>query len=120
MYSLYDHQRSICLLYGTSFLPPAPGSKVGIALQTLDQVPVHGFRIPQTATTSGWYIYAGDEWTDADDFYQPLCNEHLADYCPFVLPLLGLPPGWRFVADANGYRDVWKDAEPGAETNAGR
>ena len=114
MESLSDQQRNICREYGADFVPPVPGSKVGIARPTLGRVPVRGVRLPPTETTCGWYIYAGDEWSDAADFYQPLCVEHLAEYCPFVLPLLALPPGWRFMADGQGFRDVWQDAETGA------
>ena len=121
MESLTDQQRGVCREHGAAFVPPVPGTKVGIALQTLGRGPVHGIRLPPTATTCGWYIYAGDEWSDAADFYQPLCVEHLVDYCGFVLPLLGLPPGWRFMADAEGFRDVWlPDAEPGAAADTGR
>ena len=77
MVSPSEQQRSICRDHGTDYLPPTPGSMVGIALQTLGQLPIHGVRLPPTATTCGWYIHAGDEWSDADDFYQPLCVEHL-------------------------------------------
>ena len=120
MESLTKQQRAVCHDHGADYLPPATGSKVGIALQTLGRVPVHGVRLPPTATTCGWYIHAGDGWSDADDFYQPLCVEHLSGYCAFVLPLLALPPGWRFMADAEGFRDVWQDAEPGAAADTGR
>ena len=120
MESLTDQQRGICRDHGAAFAPPAPGSKVGIALQTLGRLPVHGVRLPPTDTTCGWYIYAGDEWSDADEFYQPLCVEHLAGYCAFVLPLLGLPPGWRFMADGRGFRDVWQDDAPGTSSGGER
>lgn len=112
MESLTDQQRDVCREHGAEYMPPAAGSKVGIALQTLGQLPVHGIRVPPTETTCGWYIYAGDESSDAEDFYQPLCVEHLDKYCAFVMPLLALPPGWRFMADDDGFRDVWQDAEP--------
>ena len=68
------------------FVPPIPGSKVGIALPTLGRVPVRGVRLPPTETTCGWYIFAGNESVRRRDLYQPLCVEHLAEYCPFVLP----------------------------------
>lgn len=106
--SLHELQERICRTYGAGVEPPLPGTKVGIALDTLDRVPIYGVRLPPTATTCGWYIHAGDS-SDADDFYKPLCVEHLADYCQFALPFLYLPPGWRFMTDGKGFIDVWQD-----------
>jgi hypothetical protein len=97
----------VCREYGVEPLPPRPGSKVGIALETLHLVPVHGVRLEPTDTTNGWYIFAGDEWSGADDFYKPLCVEHLPEFCPAALPFLALPPGWRFMTDGEGFVDVW-------------
>ena len=104
MESLSDQQRNICREYGADFVPPVPGSKVGIALPDARSSPrprrsaaADRDRLPVVS------IYAGDERSDAADFYQPLCVEHLAEYCPFVLPLLALPPGWRFMADGQGF-----------------
>ena len=107
--SLLELQAQTCVAYGVAFDPPTPGTKVGVALQTLHRLPVHGLRLPPTATTCGWYIFAGDDWSDAEHFYQPMCVEHLADRCAFTLPYLALPPGWRFMVDGLGFVDVWRD-----------
>ena len=115
-----EQQRSVCRGHGAEFVPPAPGGKVGIALHTLGRLPIHGVRLPPTVSTCGWYIYAGDEWSDADDFYRPLCVEHLEEYCPAAVPFLGLPPGWRFMTDGQGFADVWRDAERGGPPDTGR
>lgn len=106
--SLHELQQRICRTYGAGFEPPPPHSKVGIALHTLDRIPIHGVRLPPTETTCGWYIYAGDEWSDADDFYSPLCVEHLPEYCKHALPFVCLPPGWQFMTDGMGFVDVWQ------------
>ena len=100
--TLEELQRRVCRAYGVEYVPPAPRSKVGIALQTLDRRPIHSVRLPPTETTCGWYIFAGDEWSDDPDFYKPLCVEHMPEYCKFALPFLGLPPGWRFHTDGKG------------------
>jgi hypothetical protein len=100
--TIADIQRRICKAYGAEFIPPAPGSKVGIALQTMDRTPINGVRTPPTETTCGWYIYAGDEWSDDPDFYKPICVEHMGEYCKFALPFLALPPGWWFHTDGQG------------------
>lgn len=102
-------QREVCDEHGAEYLPPVPGTKLGIAIATLSKVPVHGVRLAPTETTCGWYIHAGEEWSDAEDFFQPLCIEHLERYCAFALPFLGLPPGWRFMTDGQGFVDVWQD-----------
>lgn len=115
---MVSQQRELCREFGTRFEPPSPGSKVGIAIQTLDRLPIHGVRLPPTESTCGWFIFAGNEWSDADDFYQPLCVEHLPNYCPSVVPFLALPPGWRFLTDGNGYIDVWRDEEVGGAANS--
>ena len=104
-----EQQQRICQQFGAAFLPPTPGSRVGIALQTLGRLPVHGVRLPPTETTCGWYLHAGEEWSDAADFYQPLCVEHVAQHCELALPFLGLPPGWHFMTDGLGFVDVWFD-----------
>ena len=106
--SLEEVQRRICRTHGAPFEPPARGSKVGIALQTMGRIPIHGVRIRPTETVCGWYIHAG-EWSDDPNFYQPMCVEHLEEYCRFALPFVCLPPGWRFLTDGRGYIDVWYD-----------
>jgi hypothetical protein len=66
-------------------------------------------RIAPHGDVCGWYIWAG-EYSEAPDFFSPLCVEHLDEYCADVLPFLALPPGWRFLFDRKGYVDVWFDA----------
>lgn len=111
-------QQRLCMTYGAAFEPPAPGSRVGLALQTMGRIPIHGVRLAPGGGACGWYLYAGEEWSDAPDFYQPLCVEHLEQYCKEALPFLGLPPGWRFLTDGQGYVDVWYEA-PEAEASSG-
>jgi hypothetical protein len=89
-------QRLLCERTEVEFTPPAPGSIVWVALQTMDRLPIRGVRHLPTETASGWYIFAGDEWSDDPNFYQPLGVEGLAQYCQPVLQLLALPPGWWF------------------------
>lgn len=108
--TLEELQRRICGTFKAEVDPPLPGTKVAIALRTLDRVPIYGVRIAPTEGMCGWYIHAG-EWSDAADFYQPLCVEHLDEHCAFALPFLCLPPGWRFMTDGKGFIDAWEDAE---------
>jgi hypothetical protein len=109
--SLQEIQQRICRTYGAGFDPPAPRSKLGLAIQTLDRLPIKGIRLDPTETTCGWYIYAGEEWSDDADFYKPICVEHLTQYCRFALPFICLPPGWGFMTDGKGFIDVWREDE---------
>jgi hypothetical protein len=104
------HQRTVCARYGTLFSPPPALSRVGIARQTLGTQPLNGMRIGPEGELCGWFIWAGGEPSTDDDFYQPVCVEHLADECPAAVPFLALPPGWRFLTDGE-YVDVWYDAD---------
>jgi hypothetical protein len=70
--------------------------------------PVNGLRRPPEGGTSGWYIWAGEEFSYDPDFFVPLHVHHLDDWCPHVVKYLALPPGYRFLI-ADGYEDVWED-----------
>ena len=71
-------------------------------------MPLNGLRhLPEVGTT-GWFIWAGESLSSDPEFFQPLHVQHLLDWCPDVIPYLGLPPGWRFLI-APGHEDVWFD-----------
>jgi hypothetical protein len=83
--------------------------KVGISKNVRDGIwPINGLRHPLEGDTTGWYIWAGEQFSTDPDFFVPLHVEHLKEWCPLVLKYLGLAPGWRFLV-ANGYEDVWQD-----------
>ncbi|MDY3553655.1 hypothetical protein R5W24_002760 [Gemmata sp. JC717] len=102
-------QKAVCDQYGAEFLPSGPGSRVGIAIETLGLRPLNGLRLDPANGVCGWYLWGGGEPSKADDFYKPVCVEHVADHCPAAIPFLALPPGWRFLTDGD-YVDVWFDA----------
>jgi hypothetical protein len=108
--AMIQAQKAMCAKYGSRFVPSQQHLKAGIALRTLSSTPITGVRAHVKGDTTGWYIWGG-EYSAADDFYQPLCTSHLAEYCPEVLPYLGLAPGFSFIIDRNGYEDVWNDPE---------
>ena len=86
-----------------------PEERVGIALQTLGQVPLHGLRHPRGEGVSGWFLWCG-EYSEDPNFFQPLCAKHLPERCPDAVEFLALPPGWRFFLGP-GHEDVWFDPE---------
>ena len=104
-------QLAVCAEHKAVFRATAPESKVGFSRSVREGlVPLNGLRLEPTGETSGWYIWAGEVMSQADDFFVPLHAAHLADEAPQVLKYLGLPPGWRFLI-ADDYSDVWFDPD---------
>ena len=109
MKELIIEQKNICKKYGAKFFESPPELKVGISLNVKDGLqPINGLRHPPERDTTGWYIWAGEDFSDDPDFFVPLHVEHLHEWCPQIIKYLGLPPGWRFLT-ANDYEDVWED-----------
>lgn len=103
-------QITICERYQTEVVQSPGNLKVGISKNVRDKTfPINGLRITPESDTTGWYIWAGSEMSCEPDFFVPLHVEHLTDWCPDVIPYLGLPPGWRFLL-APDYEDVWFDS----------
>lgn len=92
-----EGQRSLCLALGCMCL----------AVSNQDTA---GLRHPVAPGTTGWYIWCGEESSDAPDFFQALCVDHLIDSIPAVTEFLALPPGYRFLLHGT-YRDVWFDEQ---------
>ena len=102
-------QKDICRRYGVSWFPAPPHLKVGISRDArTGRRPLNGLRHPPEGDTTGWYIWAAEEFSTAPDFFVPLHVGHLEAWCPAILKFLGLPPGWRFLM-AEDYEDVWED-----------
>lgn len=99
----------MCTRFGATPNPPSSDLKLGIALGTLGQVPINGLRMPSDAGTCGWFIWSGEEFSEAEDFFEPLHVSHLEERLPEVLPYLALPEGWRFLL-AESHEDVWFDS----------
>ena len=103
-----SEQREVCEKFDSELYGIDNSLKVGIALNTLDQMPIHAVRHRDEKGTTGWYIWGG-EYSEQEDFYQPLCAEHLIKYCPLIFKYLALAPGYRLIIDNSGYEDVWYD-----------
>lgn len=104
-------EKTVCEWKGVEPVKPKSGSKLGIAIETIGQLPINGLRLKEENGTNGWYIWCGDEMSEAEDFFSPLHIEHISDYLPEVEEYLDLPPGYRFLIDGNNYEDVWYDEE---------
>jgi hypothetical protein len=105
-----ETQRSLCRQCSARY-EVSPGElKVGVAagIQAGMRL-LHGVRHHPEGDATGWYVWAG-EFSDADDFFQPVHVSHLDDWEPGLHRFLGLPSGWRFLlVPEEGYEDVWFD-----------
>ncbi len=101
-------QREICMKFGAEYFESGKGTKVGIALHTLQTAPLNALRHPPEGDTCGWYIWGGGEIPNEPEYFAPLHAEHISEYCPAIEKYLGLPPGWRILI-AEEYEDVWYD-----------
>src|SRR6185312_10250319 len=102
-------QREFCIAKGAEYVSADPDLKSGFALSTKGRKPINGLRHPPEADTTGWYIWCGEEFSEAPDFFDPIHTRHICDEYPELEKLLGLPPGYRFLLDGD-YLDVWYDA----------
>jgi len=105
--SYKNKQREICERYGSLVIYPNEHLKIGVALQTKGKLPVRGDRLQPENGTDGWYIWAGDDFSEDPDFYQPVHIVHLHEIWPELIPYLALAPGYHFVIDDKGYEDIW-------------
>ena len=112
MNDLRKEQIDICTKYGFKPFEYDEILRIGISdnLLTNETIfPINGLRHNPEGNTSGWYIWAGEDYSEDDDFFKPLHIFHLKKYHPELLKYLGLPPGARFLLGENEYEDVWFD-----------
>jgi hypothetical protein len=103
--TLLKDQQAICRKY--KFPEVNPEEMVAVALSSVGKMPISGTRIKLSPGENvSWFIHCGD-YSDADDFYQPMHTEHVGEILPLVVKYLRLPPGARFAVDADGFEDVW-------------
>jgi hypothetical protein len=102
-------QQEVCLKFDSAFAPPNADDVVGIALSSLDQLPLNALRHPTENGASGWYIWGGETLSQDKDFFQPLHVHHLVEAAPLLIPYLALSPGWRVLLAPNQL-EVWYDS----------
>lgn len=106
-------QKALCNQFGVEHFPSPSHLKIGIAknVKVSQNFPINGLRHTPEGDTTGWYIWAGEEFSDIADFFSPLCVEHIPVWCPAIIKFLGLPPGFRFLIGEGGYEDIWFDKD---------
>jgi hypothetical protein len=103
-------QRALCGRFGAPVFPTPMTLTAGVADEVFgDARPWNGLRHPPSADFSGWYVWAGETWSNADDHFKPLHLWHVVEDVPLLARFLALPPGYRFLTDGR-YDDVWFDA----------
>lgn len=103
-----EAQKLLCSRYSAAFVGTSPDDKIGFAAATAGLKPTNGLRHPLTAGTSGWYVWCGESFSKAADFFEPQHASHIYEILPDAIDLFGLPPGYRFLLDGD-YLDVWYD-----------
>ncbi|WP_263366685.1 immunity protein Imm33 domain-containing protein [Edaphobacter bradus] len=101
-------QQEMCRRYQTGYVGAFNEQMSGFATATGGLLPINGLRHPLAGGTTGWYIWCGEEFSSRRDFFQPIHTKHIYEKYPSIAPLLGLPPGYRFL-QAGDYIDVWFD-----------
>ncbi|MFO6423055.1 hypothetical protein [Motilimonas sp. KMU-193] len=102
------NQKDVCKKFAALPLPVNAAEKLGIAIETIGQLPINGVRYKPENGTCGWYIWCGETMSEDVDFFKPLHVSHIPKYLPEVEQYLSLPPGYRFLV-AGDYVDVWHD-----------
>ena len=102
-------QKQLCEKFKADFIPCDQLDKLGLAIQTLGELPINGLRHNAENGTCGWYIWCGEEVRQDPDFFKPLHVSHLKEYLPEVERYLALPPGYRFLI-SDDFEDVWYDS----------
>ena len=63
-------QKKICDKYGAPYLESPDSLKIGISDTVLGGLqPLNGLRHPPESDTTGWYIWAGEKFSDDPDFF---------------------------------------------------
>lgn len=102
-------QLKICEKYGAWPFEASHRLNAGVAKNVWsDLIPVNGLRHPPEGNTTGWYLWAGEQFSADPALWRTVHIEHLSEIRPEVLKYLALPPGWRFLI-AGDYADVWYD-----------
>jgi len=107
-----EEQKLLCYKYKVPWTETGFDVFIGLSDDVFKGLnPINGLRQPLCDKTTGWYIWAGDTFSQAADFFKPYHVGQLLTARPNVIKYLGLPPGFRFLMDDKGYEDVWEDRE---------
>ena len=101
-------QEETCRRYSVAPVAPSGVEKLGIAIGSLEKLPLNALRHRPAPGMSGWYVWGGEELSTDPGFFSPLHLSHIESYAAHLVPYLALPPGWRVLL-APGQEDAWFD-----------
>ena len=102
-------QKEICKKNSAIPCPCAAQDSLGLAVETIGYLPIHGLRHSLDDGVSGWFIWCGGYLGEEADFFKPMTIVEVHSYLPEVEKYLALPPGYRFLL-AGGFEKVWYDS----------
>lgn len=82
LFPMDEMQLALCRRLGADFQASPAHLKAGVALATVGKQPINGLRHPPERDTTGWYIWAGEELSQAPEFFEPVHVEHIAELLP--------------------------------------
>ncbi|RYZ28896.1 MAG: hypothetical protein EOO10_08010 [Chitinophagaceae bacterium] len=104
-------QQAVCRRYGSKWTPISKNWQV-FAGSDLTTGSINGLRrryhSRMAGGRSGWFLWTG-EYSEAADFFQPLCAEELLQIRPAIIKYLGLEAGFLFYLESDGDEKVWRD-----------
>jgi hypothetical protein len=108
---LLEIQKKICDAHRVLPVPSDMTQTIAIAANmSEDLFPINGMRINPNRIFSGWFFWAGEEYSEDASFFKPVCIAHMATIDIKVFKYLSLLPGFR-VLYAEDYEDIWYDPE---------
>lgn len=111
MSNTIKQHRQLCEKYRAAYNPADDNLKLGISNNVKQGLlPINDLRLHPEEWTTGWFIWAGEEFSEDPDFFVPLHTVYLNDWVNDLHKYLGLAPGWRFLI-AGDYVDVWFDEQ---------
>ena len=102
-----EKQKEICEKYKSIWKPINKTLNIAIS-ENLDLETLNGLRHKTKKGEVCWFIWSG-EYSEEDNFFKPICAEHLLQRKPKLIDYLGLDEGFRFLINEKGYEDVWFD-----------
>ena len=80
IFNFENQQKKICAKYGVEFQQLDFNLKLGVSDNYFQGVlPLNGLRHQEENGTCGWYLWAGEEFSEDADFFAPLHVYHLIE-----------------------------------------
>ncbi|MEV8471783.1 hypothetical protein [Ralstonia sp. UNC404CL21Col] len=76
-------QLAVCQRFHAEYFGCDKMLKVGVSRNVRERLrPLNGLQLKLEGETSGWYIWAGEQFSESPDFFVPLHVSHLLEWAP--------------------------------------